>query len=174
LKLGQHERGLDRFAEPYLVGKKDARCSPANERERRLELKREDINRCMPRGAELAMRAKSSKARLQISHPSSSGDNADSAAGLREDRAIKRVQEACAAPFAGAIAGCCQTDDDAVVECGRVFDEPSLATRNNGIAGGEGEWQVLQWPPRLVGVLLRKARESARSGHQESNRRAEM
>jgi hypothetical protein len=37
------------------------------------------------------MRAKSSKAGLQISHPSSSGDNADFAAGLREDRAVERV-----------------------------------------------------------------------------------
>jgi hypothetical protein len=144
LKLGEHERGLDRFAEPYLVGKKDARRSPASQRKRGLELKRKNIDRGPPRGAELAMRAKSSKAGLQISHPSSSGDNADFAAGLREDRAVEGVQEACAAPVSGAIAGCCQTNDDAVVECGRVLDDPSLATRNNGIAGGEGEWQVLQ------------------------------
>jgi hypothetical protein len=81
---------------------------------------------------------------LQISHPSSSGDNADSAAGLREDRAVKRVQEVCAAPISGAAAGRCQMNDDTVVEYGRVFDDPSLAARNNCIAGGERQWHVLQ------------------------------
>jgi hypothetical protein len=54
------------------------------------------------------------------------------------------VQEACAAPIAGAVAGGCQMNDDALLECGRLLDEPSLATRNNSIASREGEWQVLQ------------------------------
>src|SRR5205814_4128386 len=102
-----------------------------------LELKRKNIDRGPPCGAEPPMGAKPGKAGLQISHPSSPGDNADLAARLCEDWAVKRVQEACAAPIAGAIAVGRQMNDDTVVECGRVFDEPSLATCNNCVAGSE-------------------------------------
>jgi hypothetical protein len=143
LQFGEHERCLDGLAEPNLVGKKEARRAPANERQRRLELKRKNINRRPAGEAKLAMSAQPRKAGLQISHPSFAGDHADFAAGLSEDGTIERVQEGCAPPIAAA-ARACQTNDDTVVECCGVFDEPSLTTRNNCIACGERQWHVLQ------------------------------
>jgi len=117
---------------------------PANERQSRLELERKNIDRGPPCGAKLAMGAKSRKAGLQITHPSPFGDDADFAARLREGRSIKGVQKACAAPIAGAGAGRREMNDGTVVERGRVFDEPSLAARNNCIACGERQWHFLQ------------------------------
>jgi hypothetical protein len=143
-QLGEHERCLNRLAEAYLVGKEEPRGAPANERERRLELKRKNIDRGSAGRMERAVRTKPRKAGLQISHPSSSRDNTDCAARRRENGTVEWVQKAGAAPIAGATARRCQMNDDAVVECRGVLDDPPLATCNNRIAGSEGEWHVLQ------------------------------
>ena len=50
----QHQAGLNRLAEPDFVGQQKSRCMSANERERRFELKRKDVDRGALRRSQLA------------------------------------------------------------------------------------------------------------------------
>ena len=69
VQFRQHQPGLNRLAEADFVGEQKSRCVPANERERRLELKRKDVDRGALRRPQLAERAQFGQLRMQVMHP---------------------------------------------------------------------------------------------------------
>jgi hypothetical protein len=90
------------------------------------------------------------------------------------DQPVERVEKGGAPGRTSRVRRCHQVNDYTVVERGRFFDQPALAACKNSIASRKRPWRFLQLATSGHRVLLRDGWDEARSGHEESNRRAEM
>ena len=86
----EHQAGLNGLAKPDFVGKQKSCRASASERERRLELKRQDVHRGALRYLQLAESANLGQMRMQVTHPAPPRRRADYRTAPGRDRAVER------------------------------------------------------------------------------------
>src|SRR5262249_27142245 len=135
----ENQAGLNRLAEADFVGEEDPGGEPSHDRERRLELMRQDVNRRATAGHDRSPRRIVRDQRGERAPPQRASDRLQAARPRRSLDGVERRQHTATLP--GVVnAGAVERDELAVVERTAIDDAPAGAAH---VDEGAGRWQFL-------------------------------